>query len=242
MRYQTSISSIKDGVESIRGTKLTELIESKSFAYTVYLLLKGEAPSAEHERMFNALLVAAVDHGPGTASAQTARITASSKNSMHTSIAAGILAMGDLHGSAIEHAARFFETHQAETNLPEVLANLKAEGIRVPGFGHAVLTIDHRAYALLELAESLGLAGKYCTFAGEVFTQINAIASKPLPLNIDGAMAAILLDLGFEPGLMKGIFILSRTAGLVAQVHEEVTQNNGLRRVPESEIDYLDHE
>ena len=59
---------------------------------------------------------------------------------------------------------------------------------------------------------------------------------KPLPVNVDGAMGAILADLGFDSGLMNGIFMIARVPGLVAHVHEEKSRMRPMRR-----IDPVDH-
>ena len=109
MKFKTAITNIQNEKESIRGYDLGELMQKKSFTETIFLVLKGKLPNKQETTMLDAMFVAAIDHGPGTASGQTARIVASAKNSMHTSLAAGILAMGERHGSAIEGAGKFFQ-------------------------------------------------------------------------------------------------------------------------------------
>jgi citrate synthase len=60
-----------------------------------------------------------------------------------------------------------------------------------------------------------------------------ATAIKPLPINVDGAIAAVLYDLGFPPALGKLFFIIGRVAGLSAQVMEEFTRERPMRvKVP----------
>jgi citryl-CoA lyase len=239
MKFKTSITNLNNGEEIIRGYKLEDLMQNKSFAETVFLILKGELPNENEAKMFNAILTSAIDHGPGTASGLTSRIVASAKNSIHTSVAAGILAMGELHGSAIEGAAKFFRAHLDDTDILSSIKSLKEQKVRLPGFGHAVLTLDNRANKLLEIAQKHGFFGKYCTFAEEVGKNLNSISSKILPLNIDGAMAAVLLDMGFDDKIMKGIFIIARVPGLVAHVFEEATSGDGLRRLDEEDILYI---
>ena len=239
MKYKTSVTKIENGHESIRGHDLDDLARDHSFVETIYLLLRGKLPSESEARMLSALFVSAIDHGPGTASAQTARITASAKNSMHTSIAAGILAMGDRHGSAIEPAARLFAEHKDKKDLVELIADLKTKKVRIPGYGHPFLEEDHRAKTLFELAKELELSGVHIACSLRMHEELNKISSKKLTLNIDGAMAAVLMDMGFDPGMMKGLFIIARMPGLVAQVYEEQTNDVGIRRFPEDQIEYL---
>lgn len=238
MHWKTSISTIKDGEEIIRGYRLKELIEKKSFAEVIFLLLRGKLPTAGETVMMNALLVACIDHGVGAPSATVARTVVSAGNSFHTAVAAGVQTLGELHGGAIEGAAKFFQEHADEKDTAGLVARLKEQKIRIPGFGHKVLARDVRSDALLAAAKKNNLFGKHSAFAERVETELNKISSKPLPLNIDGAMGAIISDLGFDWRLAKAFFIIGRAPGLAAHVYEELTSGEGLRRISEDDIDY----
>lgn len=239
MKWETSITNIKNGQEIIRGKKLSSLIKNNSFTETIFLIWQGRLPKSSEIKMMDALLTAAIDHGTGTASAMTARIVASAKNSMHTALAAGILAMGERHGSAIEMAAKFFVENKNNKNLAQVVKELKEKKVRLAGFGHAVLTKDERSVELFKIAKKLGFYKDCCRVAETVQKELNKISSKPLPLNIDGAMGAILVDMGFDPKLMKGVFITARVPGLVAHIYEEIKNDAGLRRLSEDDINYI---
>lgn len=239
MKFKTAITKIDGDKEYIRGYALEDLVQKKSFVETIFLLLKGELPNKNEARMLDAMLTAAIDHGPGTASALTARVVASSKNSMHTALAAGILAMGERHGSAIEWAGKFFQENADAHDVPGLAKKLKEEKVRVAGYGHAVLKHDHRSDLLFSLAKETKIYGKHCAFAEQFGKELNALSSKPLPLNIDGAMAAVASDMGFDWQIMKGLFIIARMPGLVAQVYEESTDDPGLRRLDEEGIEYV---
>ena len=215
MHIKTAITSVNGGEEIIRGQKLKDLIEKHTFVEAIFLLLKGELPDKNQTRMLNAMFTSAIDHGPAVASALTARVVVSAKNSMHTAIAAGILAMGDLHGGAIEGAAKFFQEQVNTLDLEALLKDLKAKKQRVLGYGHKVLEHDHRADTLFTIAKETGIYGKHCAFAEAVREQLKTISSRPLPLNIDGAMGAILMDMGFDWRMTKGVFIIARVPGLV---------------------------
>ncbi len=236
--YETAITDIKDGKEYIHGYSLHELAREKSFVATIYLLLRGELPTPEQEQMLNTIFTVAIDHGPGTASGQTARIVASTKSSLHTSVAAGILSMSERHGGAIEGAADFFVEYVEETDTDALAKKLKEAKVRVPGFGHSTLEHDGRSDVMFDMADKLGLSGKHTALAKRFHTSFDAVTSRPLPINVDGAMAAVLLDMYFSPTLMKGFFIIARVPGLVAQVHEEITDGPGLRRVNQDDIKY----
>lgn len=56
---------------------------------------------------------------------------------------------------------------------------------------------------------------------------------------MDGCIAAIISDMGFDWRLGKGFFIIPRTAGIVAHVHEEWVNEKPFRRLEEDEYEYL---
>lgn len=240
MKFKTAITHITDeGKEIIRGNELETLMQEKTFSEVIFLLLLSKFPNTKELNMFNALLVAAIDHGPGTASALTARISASSKNSMHTSLAAGILGLGERHGLAVEGAMKFFQENIDTTDLAALLKKMKEQKKYAPGFGHRVLTIDARAQTLFSIAKENGFFGKYCAFALSVHEELNKISSKPLPVNVDGALGAILCDMNVDPRLSQGIFMISRVPGLLAQIYEEMVNDEGLRRLERDEIENI---
>jgi citrate synthase len=240
MKFQTSITDIKDGKEVIRGHKLEELIQERSFVEVIYLLFQRELPSEQHAKMLNALLVAAIDHGPGTVSGMTARISASAKNSTHSALAAGILGFGPRHGIAGEGAMEFFYKHIDESDVVGLVAKLKEQKVRIPGYGHKIFTdSDPRSEELFDIAKKLGIFGKHCELASQVKEELNKISSKKLPLNIDGTMAAILCDMRFDTRLGQSFFLISRTPGLLAQIHEEQMNDVGSRRLGKDEIEFV---
>jgi citrate synthase len=60
---------------------------------------------------------------------------------------------------------------------------------------------------------------------------------RPLPINIDGALAAVLYDLGFPPAFGKLVFIIGRVAGLTAEVAEEYAREKAMRiRIPQPRL------
>ncbi len=238
MKWKTAITKIEDGKEYIRGYSLEEMMQKKSFVEVIFLLLKGELPTEKQAEMFNAILTSVIDHGPVVASAMNARISASAKNDLHTSVAAGLLGLGGRHGVVIEPAMKFFYDHVKNVDLLGHLKSMKEQKKYAPGFGHKIYTIDPRTQTLFALAKKLKIYGEYCAFAEKAEETLNAISSKKLPLNADGAIAAILCDMGFDARLGNGIFVIARVPGLVAHVVEEMTNDEGIRRAEEDEIEY----
>src|SRR5471032_3242327 len=113
---------------------------------------------------------------------------------------------------------------------------IQAAGGKLPGFGHPVhRPVDPRAERILELADARGVSGPYVQLARS-FRDAAAVAwGKPLTMNVSMPIAAVLLDLGFSPAMVKAIPILARTAGLLAHLAEEQQNPLGFLLAAEAE-------
>jgi citrate synthase len=100
----------------------------------------------------------------------------------------------------------------------------------MPGFGHRLHSKDPRTARLFERAREAGVDGVYMQAARAVEKSF-AAAKKSLPINVDGAIGAILADLGMNPAAFNGIFMIARAPGLVADVIEEQTREKPMRRI-----------
>jgi len=211
---------------------------SVSFGAAVYLLLKGDLPDEPTSSLMDAILVSSVDHGATPPSVLSARTIASTGASLSAAVGGGILAINQHHGGAIENCALALQAivRSADSNgdidaaASAHLNDLKASGKRIAGFGHRIHTNDPRTARLFELADRAGRSGKFIDAARAV-EQVFADRGKALPINVDGAIAAVLCELEFDPTLMNGIFIIARTAGLIAHVHEEQQRMKPMRRI-----------
>src|SRR5262249_5688271 len=89
-----------------------------------------------------------------------------------------------------------------------------------------------RTAVLFGLARQCGAAGNGVAFL-EALEQAARDRIKPLPINIDGALGAVLYDLGFPPVFGKLVFIIGRVAGFTAEVAEEDAREKARRsRIP----------
>jgi len=238
MQFKTSITEIEDGHEIIRGHKLEDLVGKHTFAESIFLILRGELPNNHEARMLDAIFTSIIDHGPAVASALNARVSASAKNSTHTALAAGILGLGPRHGIAIEGAMKFFYENLEEQDLATLLKSLKEKKVRIPGYGHKIFSVDPRAEMLFGVAREENIAGKHVAFAEAVHKGINEISSKQLPINCDGAIAAILCDMKFDVRLGQAMFIIGRVPGLLAHIAEEQMNDVGIRRLDNEDVDF----
>jgi len=234
--YRTSITTHQDGRICVYGYDLIELSGEASFVRAIYLILKGEMPDKNSEKMLDAMLVIAIDHGLEPPSVVAARNVYSGGSPLQAAVAAGILSFGEYHGGAIEAAMENFKKYQP-LGIKKLVDDFAKSGERIAGFGHRLYTVDPRTVRLLEIAKSLGFFGKFVKFAQDLEKEFFKGAKK-LPLNIDGIFAALLLEMGFNPKVGKGFFIIARTPGLVAHVVEEALREAPFRRLSEKDVEY----
>ncbi|MEW5936309.1 MAG: citryl-CoA lyase [Candidatus Thermoplasmatota archaeon] len=244
--WGTSITHASQNKIVTKGYRQDDLIGRVSFAGLVHLLLKGELPTDAQERMIDAILAASIDHGVTPPSALAARIVASGGVPLPTAVAAGLLSIGDAHGGAIEQCARLLQeavqemrargTAPAEAAKAAVTEK-KARKERIPGYGHRLHTADPRTARLLSLAHELGIAGDHIAVAQGIEMALGE-GGKALPLNVDGAIAAVISDMGFDWRVGKGFFLIGRSAGLVAHVYEETQRYKPMRRVAIAHCEY----
>ncbi len=237
--YRTSITTHVGGKPYVYGYDLTKLAGGISFVKTIYLILKGEMPDKNSEKMLETILTIAIDHGVEPASVVAARNIYSGGSPVQAAVAGGILALGEYHGGAIEAAMENFLKYcpPAGDGVEMLISDFAKKGQRVAGFGHRIYEIDPRSVRLVAVARELGFYGKYVKFAESVEAGL-AKGGKRLPINIDGIIAALLLEMDFNPKVGKGIFIIARTPGLVAHVVEEALREKPVRRLSESEVEY----
>jgi citrate synthase len=88
------------------------------------------------------------------------------------------------------------------------------------------------------LTEELGLAGRHIRIALAVEKSLAQQTGRSLPINVDGAIAAVLCDLDIPPEIGNAFFIIARVPGLVAHVHEEKTRMKTMRKIHPSDYEY----
>jgi citrate synthase len=242
--WRTAIAHSDETGIWIRGYDVTALMP-RTFTDTVFLLHRGRLPGAGERQLLDAVLVGVADHGAGAPSCAAARLAASgNRQSLSAAIAAGVLAIGDEHGGAGEGCMVLIregveESRREGISIEDAAIRAADRAIagrrRLPGLGHRVHTTDPRVQVLFDLARQHGVAGDGVAFVAAL-ERIASERIKKLPLNIDGALAAILHDLGFDPPAGKLIFIIGRVAGLTAEVAEEYAREKPMRiRIP---VDY----
>ena len=240
--WRSAITMVDVNRIIVRGHDLVSLMQHGTYGDVVALLLGGHRPDEGERRLIEAILIGIADHGAGAPSTATARLAASgNRKAPEAAVAAGILAIGDAHAGAgeacmriiagaLERAAR--ESRSIVDVARATASEAHAAGRRLPGLGHRVHSKDPRTTVLFRIADEYGKAGPGIAFMRALESAV-ADTIKPLPVNVDGAIAAVLYDLGYPPAAAKLIFIVGRSAGLAAHVMEEYTRERPMRvRIP----------
>lgn len=238
LKFQTQVSGEIDGVHHIRSKPLTELVENFSFAGAVFYMITGSEPSESEEKVFNAILVASIDNGLSPASGFIPRVIASTGNDLLHSLAGGVMALGPYHGGAISGAAELISQAKNQ-DLSAVVENYLSQNKRIPGLGHPHYKHnDPRTDQLFSIAKDNHLSTENQTVMMQIQEEFYKQTGKHLVINIDGAIAALLLDLGFPPEAGNGLFALARVGGMIAHILEEKNEKP-VRRIDESDIEFI---
>jgi citrate synthase len=226
----TAISTSDEASITVRGRDLcNDLIGKIDFTDYFFLLLMGKEPDSNQRLFVNALLVAIAEHGL-VPSVQAARMTyAAGPEAVQGAVAAGLLGSGSVVFGSGEAAGFFLHdlvTASAGKSARDVVVarvrEMRKTKQPIPGFGHPQHSGgDPRANVLLKLAKERGLKGPYLDMLHTVADALPEALGRSLPININGAIPAILLEIGFPVTALKSISILARTAGLLAHIQEE---------------------
>src|SRR5215475_13836622 len=144
---------MKPGIIRFRGFPIEQLIGRVSFPQMIWLMLKGDLPSAEQGALLEAALVAAVDHGPQAPSIAIGRMAVTCGLPLNGAMASAINVLDDIHGGAGQQCMLLLQAIAADTRdvpedtkVEEALARHVAEhGKAIPGFGHRWHGVDPRA-------------------------------------------------------------------------------------------------
>ena len=247
MKWTTKITKVEPNHLVTRGYRQEDLIGNIPFSHVVYLLLKGELPTEEQGKMIDAILTACIDHGVTPPTAMASRVVASGGVPLPTAVAAGVLSIGDAHGGAIEKGAKLLqegisrmkcEGRSIDEMAKILVSESREQKKRILGFGHRVHTADPRTKRLFSLANELGVAGEHLALSSAIEKELELQTGNKLPINVDGAIAAISSDMGFDWRLGKAFFLLGRVAGLTAHVYEEQTEQKPMRKMFTVESEY----
>ena len=245
--WRTAITHVELNRILIRGYPVDEMMGRLSFGEAVYLLLVGELPSPAIGKLMEALLVSSLDHSVTPPSTLAARCVATTGAPLRASVAAGVLAFGRYHGGDIESCMRCLETGVAMVRggltygeaAERLVADYRARHEPIPGFGHRIHSHDPRAARLFQMALELELDGDHTQMVRATERALNRERQEsPIPINVDGAIAAVCGDMGLDASVGNALFIISRVPGLIAHAHEEQERERRMRQIDASGVTY----
>jgi citrate synthase len=248
--WTTSVIDIRPNEIRPRGRPIQDLIGNISFPQMIWLMLRGELPDAAQGKLLEAALVSAVDHGPHAPSIAIARMAVTCGLPLNGAMASAINVLDDVHGGAGEQCLALYRSALERVPVLGVDAAVEAaldahiaeHGKIVPGFGHRFHSTDPRAVRLMalvrEACDAGTVTGAHAAVAAAVEASLERRTGKRLPMNIDGATAVVYGELGFEPALARGLFILSRSVGILAHAWEEQGQGRRIKGPMPPEIPY----
>lgn len=251
--FTSTISGESDAGYEFVGTPLQKWAKEGDIAMQITTALLGKRPNSKLTRDFvQTVFLLSVDHGPQVSGALNTIITARAGKGLVDSLAAGLLTIGPRFGGAVSDAAREWFTGVSEHKIPaEHVENYAKQKKYIGGIGHKKYRLglpDPRTAMLATFADKLK-THRYYDYAKEI-ENITSAKKGSLILNVDGTIAALMLDLleteeGMNEAALKSLidadffnalFVIPRTVGFVAHYLDQKRLDEGLFRLPDDDI------
>jgi len=211
----------------IRGADLVDdLIGELTFTEMSYFAITGRRPTKGQTRILDAVLVTLMEHGLTPSAIAARMIYGSTPESLQAGVSAGLLAVGSVFVGTMEGCAALIERILGAPDK-DAAARAIADEYRsarkpIPGFGHHMHKPDDpRTPKLFALAESEGLSGDHIAALRTLSAAVDERFGKHITINATGAVAALLGEIELPAPIMRGVAVISRSAGLVAHIAEE---------------------
>jgi len=240
MRNASHASSNNGRVTRIYGYSLEKQMERGSFVRSLMLAWTGEEMQDFEGDLVSKCLIASLTNGPGTISAQAAKLSTSAGNSPNTAMIATLACIGDVHGGngrrAVEYLLRVFrdvdlrDPYQRDQrfDLEKLVvkevdrfsryrAAAKEAGTdydRIPCLGHPVfrdqaVNYDPRERIIAKHMEDKGIYNIFLDFYHRLAHRLKevGIARNVWAVNLDGAIASVVLAICWKPLLEKRVTV-----------------------------------
>ena len=236
---RSTISDDRGEEPLYQGYPASELINAGyDISHVIGLLWDNRLVSKQEAEIIKRIIMLSADHGPCVSGAMATVLAACAGIGLSQSVAAGLIMIGPRFGGAVTDAGRWFKyAIDNKLTVDDFLVYMKKNVGPVPGIGHRVKSLknpDKRVKELVGHVKSLGIKTPHLDFALAV-EQITAAKKDNLILNVDGTMAAVLVDIGFPVDSLNGFFILARTIGMIGHWTDQKRQGSRLIRL----FDYL---
>lgn len=217
-----------------RGYDTTELVEEGYGVIDVMFVdFQARIPTEEEEQMLNYILILSLEDGLSMPAAMS-RLTARSKTFLTQACGASILAFGHAYGAYAAIGNRLADSLQkvraGELTLEEAAADYVREFNDDEAFGVSDLMLkDPAAKRLLSRAGKLGVAGEYVGLMGAIVEAAREARADPVDIDLLGAIAAVMADLGFTPEATWTLIAVTRSIGTGAHCIEEIEREGHTR-------------
>jgi citrate synthase len=207
---------------------VNELIGELNFTQMMLFMLTGKKESSKAQiRVLDAVLVTLMEHGLTPSAIATRLIYHSAPDSLQSAVAAGLLGVGTTFIGTMEGCA---------ANIEEMLSapeGVSARALTIAqrhhqsrkplhGFGHPHHKPDDpRTPKLFAVAESEGVPGRHIGALRALSAEVDKVYGRHITINATGATAALLGEIGIPQKIMRGVAVVSRSAGLVGHILEE---------------------
>jgi citrate synthase len=231
-RARSGICGYDADTISIRGRSLiTDVMGHYSFTELMLLQALGAAPTPLQVKIVDAVMVTIMEHGLVPSAVVTRLTHYGAPESFQGAVAAGLLGVGDRYAGTASECGAVLERIVAvpesgrRTKAVEELNHYRAIKRPVPGFGHPIHQgVDPRVDRLLEIVSEAGAEGEYIRAMHLLQDTLREALGKPLVTNISAAMGAVMAEAGIPSGMMRGVVLTARCAGLVGHLFEEMRQ------------------
>lgn len=249
----SSISKDVDGEVQILGEDLLSLARNNGFAKIIASMFLGKKiQSQDTEELVDFILRISVDHGPYVSGALNTIVSARAGKDLVSSLSSGLLTIGPRFGGALNEASRNWFTGVMDgKNASSYVEEFAVKKLYIQGIGHKKYRTDMpdpRVAALKGFLDRLEKK-RFTNFALEV-EKVTTEKKGNLILNVDGTIAALLLDYlsekeGYsdeqlweliEQEFFNALFVLSRSVGFIAHFLDQKRLDEGLLRLSEDDV------
>jgi len=226
-QFETHLSAHDSASIAFREKDLaTEVMGELTFTDTLYYMWTGEEPTDAERRLLNAMISSLMVHGV-TPSSIVSRLTLLTEpNAVQNAVASALMGVGSRFIGTMKECAEdlddLSDANDRGAAIDALVADYAERSDRFAGIGHPEFDpTDPRARKLFEMAEETDIAGEHVALLHDVRDAVEADNGVDLPINATGAIAAVTLDMGLPPTAARGIALVSRATGVVAEVLEE---------------------
>ena len=251
--FTSTIGNENDGAYEFVGKSLSAWAQEGDFVRQIVSGILGREPKSEElVGLSNIIFLLSIDHGPQVSGALNTIVTARAGKNLVDSLVAGLLTVGPRFGGAVSGAAGVWLKGVTEGLTPkELVEDYASRKEYILGIGHKKYRLglpDPRTEQLMKFASNI-TDTPHLDFA----KQVEAITSSKkgnLILNIDGHIAALLLDVleqyeGYtkaelaelvEMDFFNAFFVIPRTVGFISHYLDQKRLGEGLFRLPDDQV------